>query len=333
MENFINGITSNEATVESVSQCLTVTVAQPAKRDLRGYLTQHLGKIVTLSTLKLEGKKIALIKGNRGINQTNLNKKVISIKENGLLVPIIIIPGEALINEGATIIDIETGTVVPIELMSSYVAVVEGQHRLIASYQINAEAGSEVIDPSFMYALPSSIPNSLKLMEAMNSEVIVWDGKDGIVGAYNKNQDNDLLKFSYYLSNIKRSTGDKDKTTNGYPLSTISLYCCFSNKLDKQILIRSRNEGINILPSSDIERANKIITRASQTFNHKYLSKRYFIQWVIDECTKRGGDIDSVLSLLDKVTSSFIKELYKTRSYNDVTSIRRIIYEANGIAE
>lgn len=343
MEKFSELISSSAATVETVSKFSTSTVGQPvqcepvksepAKPTLRDYLEHYLGTIIKLSALKADGKKLALIKGNRDINQTNLKKKMISIKNNGLLVPIIIIPGEALKNEGCTIIDIETKEVVPVELMSNYVAVVEGQHRLIASYLINAEAGKEVIDPDLMYALPSNIPNALKLMETINSESIAWDGKDCIVSAYNMYQDNDLLAFSYRLSNLMRSDGDKDKTTISYPLSTISLYCCFNDKLNKQVLIRSKDEGEKILPSSDIVRAQKIIERASKTFNNKYLSKRYFIQWFIDESTKRGGNIDEVLSLLDKVTQSFAEELYKTRFNGDITKIREIIYKANGIEE
>ena len=101
---------------------------------------------------------------------------------------------------------------------------------------------------------------------------------------------------------------------------------------DKGSLARSMDEGCDILPSSDIERANKILDKASKTFSHKYLSKRYFIEWVIDEFTRKGSDIDKVLPLLDKVTQSNAKELYDTRSNGDITKITEIIYRANELA-
>ena len=147
-----------------------------------------------------------------------------------------------------------------------------------------------------------------------------------------KNNSNELLAFAHHLSNIKSTKGDDNKPKNGYSLSTISLYSCFNDNLDKTILARSMDEGCDILPSSDIERAIKILDKASKTFSHKYLSKRYFIEWVIDEFTRKGSDIDKVLHLLDKVTQSNAKELYDTRSNGDITKIREIIYRANGLA-
>lgn len=341
MNDLINGVTPREASVETESKFSTPTVVQPVqgepvkseqKSTLRDYLLQHLGTIIKLSHLKAGGKKLALIKTNRAIDTSNLKKKVISIKENGLLMPIVIIPGEALIDEKVTIVDFVTGEDVPVEEMKNYVAIVEGQHRTKAVFLINEEAGDEVIDPVLMYALPSNISNVSKLMAVMNSDVIVWDGKDYVRGAYLKNSTNELLEFSYNLSNLKSSKGDDDKPAKGYSLSTISLYCCFNDNLTKQILARSMDEGCEILPSSDIERAIKILDKASKTFSHKYLSKRYFIEWVIDEFTRKGSDIDKVLPLLDKVTQSNAKELYDTRSNGDITKIREIIYRANELA-
>ena len=338
MENFINGVTPREATVEAVSKFSTpsapqMLTAEPPKPTLRDYLLQYLGVIIKLSQLKANGKKLGLIKANRVINPANLKKKVVSIKENGLLMPIVIVPGEALLDEGVEISDFATGEDVSAEEMKNYVAIIEGQHRTKAVYQINEEAGSEVIDPVLMYALPSNISNVSKLMAAVNSEVFIWDGKDYVRGAYLKNNSNELLAFAHHLSNIKSTKGEDNKPKNGYSLSTISLYCCFNDNLTKQILARSMDEGCEILPSSDIERANKILERASRIFNHKYLSKRYFIEWVIDEFTKRGSNIDEVLSLLDKVTQSNADDLYNTKLNGDITKIREIIYRANEIVE
>ena len=338
MNNFINGVTPLEATVESVSKFSTpsapqMVTAEPPKPTLRDYLLQYLGVIIKLSQLKANGKKLGLIKANRVINPANLKKKVVSIKENGLLMPIVIVPGEALLDEGVEISDFATGEDVSAEEMKNYVAIIEGQHRTKAVYQINEEAGSEVIDPVLMYALPSNISNVSKLMAAVNSEVFIWDGKDYVRGAYLKNNSNELLAFAHHLSNIKSTKGEDNKPKNGYSLSTISLYSCFNDNLDKTILARSMDEGCDILPSSDIERANKILERASRIFNHKYLSKRYFIEWVIDEFTKRGSNIDEVLSLLDKVTQSNADDLYNTKLNGDITKIREIIYRANEIVE
>ncbi len=338
MNQFINDVTSSKATVETVSKFSTPTVGQPetkepAKPTLRDYLEHYLGTIIKLSALKADGKKLALIKTNRAIDKSNVKKKVISIKENGLLMPLFIVPGEALIDEKVTIVDFVTGEDVPVEEMKNYVAIVEGQNRTKAVYQINEEAGEVIIDPYFMYALPSNISNVSKYMAVTNSDVIVWDGKDFVRGAYVQNSTNELLTFAYNLSNLKSGKGDDDKPAKGYSLATISKYCCFNDNLTKTILARSMNEGCDILPSSDIERAIKILDRASKTFSHKYLSKRYFIEWVIDEFTRKGSDIDKVLSLLDNVTQSHVEELYNTRLNGDITKIREIIKKANGMEE
>ena len=52
------------------------------------------GQIITLAELKEEGKRVAFIKGNRMVQEKNVNAKWASLREYGQCTPAVIIDGE-----------------------------------------------------------------------------------------------------------------------------------------------------------------------------------------------------------------------------------------------
>ncbi|MEI3422306.1 MAG: hypothetical protein V8R91_15325 [Butyricimonas faecihominis] len=65
--------------------------------------------IVTLGILKAANKKVAFIKGNRMVQEKNVNAKWASLREYGQIVPAIMVNGEDVQVAGLEIVDAETG--------------------------------------------------------------------------------------------------------------------------------------------------------------------------------------------------------------------------------
>jgi len=228
-------------------------------------------KIHTLLEILNEGKKVAFVNGNRAIDSKNLKKKMLSIKENGQLSPLVIVSGTKVINDNLSLIDAITELDIPSSEANKYVAIVEGQHRFSAIRKLNEE-NSEKIDIFFIYALNQKL-STQKLLSEMNSQSINWDGQDYIRGAYLCNSTSELLEFAKELT-------DNKNVPSGYPISTISKITTFSDKLTKTTLAKSMDEGLEVLPSADIERGRKYLSIGrSVGFTDKYLAKRYLIEW------------------------------------------------------
>lgn len=273
-------------------------------------------QIINLKNFQDEGKRIAFVNGNRSIDSKNLKKKMLSIKENGQLSPLVIVSGTKVINDNLTLIDAITGLDIPSSEADKYVAIVEGQHRFSAIRKLNEE-NSEKIDIFFIYALNQEL-STQKLLSEMNSQSINWDGQDYIRGAYLCNPTSELLEFAKELT-------DNKNVPSGYPISTISKITTFSDKLTKTTLAKSMDEGLEALPSADIERGRKYLSIArSVGFTDKYLAKRYLIEWANDEFTKLG-EIYLVFNKLQSLNKKAVDEISKIKGENSLVEIRNII--------
>ena len=58
------------------------------------------GQIITLAELKEEGKRVAFIKGNRMVQEKNVNAKWASLREYGQCTPAVIIDGGEVRDRG-----------------------------------------------------------------------------------------------------------------------------------------------------------------------------------------------------------------------------------------
>ena len=85
--------------------------------------------IVTLGILKAANKKVAFIKGNRMVQEKNVNAKWASLREYGQIVPAIMVNGEDVQVAGLEIVDAETGKPVAPKDYGNYVVILDGQHR------------------------------------------------------------------------------------------------------------------------------------------------------------------------------------------------------------
>ena len=93
---------------------------------------QLKGQTITLAELKEEGKRVAFIKGNRMVQEKNVNAKWASLREFGQIVPAIMVDGEEVLAMELEIVDAETGKPVAPEDYGNYVVILDGQHRYTA---------------------------------------------------------------------------------------------------------------------------------------------------------------------------------------------------------
>lgn len=285
------------------------------------------------------GKKVAFVKGNRAISKKNLSQKIVSIKECGQLMPVIVVEGKAASDEGLVLVDFVTNEEVNSNEVTNYIVIIEGQHRFTAISMLQQEdiakgTNYAPADIMVMYAQNPKGKSVKKLISELNRTSIVWDGKDYVTGAALCNPTNELLEFAKELVDLK-SIKAGDKLPNaGYSISTISKLATFSSSLDKDKLAKCMDEGTDCLPSANIPRAMKILETARKVgFKDNYLSHKYFIDWIIDECNVKG--FEEVMLLVDGLSYPVVEEIIKIKGDNSTAEIRKVIvkfYEAKEAA-
>jgi hypothetical protein len=275
------------------------------------------------------GKKVAFVSGNRAISKNNLSKKIASIKECGQLMPIVIINGEDAVKENLNLIDYETNSPVPADKVSDYKVVIEGQHRYTAirTLQTEDEKNKTSYAPTDITVMYIQNPKSIsvkKLISELNRNSIVWDGKDYVTGAALCNPTNELLKFAKELVDLKSTKKGDGLPSNGYPISTISKLATFGTNIDKAKLAKCMNNGTDTLPSANIDKAKKILEKARNAgFTDRYLSHKYFIDWVMDESNK--SDIDAIYTLIEKLQPEDVTAITKINGDDYISEMRNII--------
>ncbi len=290
--------------------------------------------IYTVSELN---KKIAFVKGNRTLDRKNKLSKKNSIRECGQLMPLTIIEGAVAVDEGLTIYDYETKEEVQPDEAHKYIVIIEGQHRYAAIIELQEEDEKNKTsyapdDVLVMYAQSEKGISVKKLISELNSTSVIWNGKDIVAGAAMCNPTDELLKYVKELTDLKSSSKDDNLPKNGYPLSTISKLVTFSPRLDKKVLSQSMDDGTEKLPTANIKRAKEILECALVVgFTHKYLSHRYFIDWLMDEVQREDGSYHVVCDKVSKLSKQQVDEIMKIKSGEFVYEIRQIVNEANTV--
>lgn len=281
--------------------------------------------------LSVLDKKVAFVMGNRNVDKKNLNKKKKSIVECGQLVPLIILDGKIVIDEGLIIIDVETKNEVTSAEAQNYIVIVEGQHRYMAIKELQEEDSKKQTklapeDIFVMYAQNGKNCSVKKLISELNSTSVIWDGKDIVAGAAMCNPTNELLKYVKELTEIKSKTKGDGLPPNGYPIATISKLLTFGSNLNKKNLTQSMDDGTDKLPTANISRGKRILECALQVgFSHKYLSHRYFIDWFMDECQLEGNSDEAVCKKVLQFTKQQVDEITKIKSEAYIYDIRQIM--------
>lgn len=270
-------------------------------------------------------KKLAYVKGNRAISKKNLKQKKASIKEYGQLMPIMVVDAIEAIEADLELIDCITGEEVKPEDTNNYLVVVEGQHRNAAIQELKKEdkLNSTSFAPEDVMVMYAQNPKRISIMKQISECNIVstnWDGKDYVTGAYLCNPNSELLEFAKKLADTKASTSG-----TGYPLTTISKIVTFGSSLTKEILAKSMDEGIKVLPSGNVERGTRFVKVAKSVgFEDNFLKSRYLIEWFIDEANKETG-LEAAFGKLNSLTPKQVEAIKKVKADSFMETIRKIV--------
>lgn len=243
--------------------------------------------ISKLKDIKNEGVNVCFIQGNRQVSNKNVKSKTTSIKEYGILVPLMYVKGTKAVEDGCSLMT-SKGEAIPSEEADKYIVIVDGQHRYTAAIE-NGVSDEEI------YLFESYAKASTKeLLAEANVEVEKWKGEDYIAGATLAKPENELLQFANSLS------------LRGFPISTISLILCWdkhkftSKKLSKLM----KGETVNI--EYKLERANAFLD-AMSNFTDKFVAKNYAINVVIDLSSEMG--YKPVCEALSKISRATIQRI------------------------
>ncbi|NDV83373.1 ParB/Srx family N-terminal domain-containing protein [Bacteroides sp. 51] len=276
--------------------------------------------------LEQTGKKVAFVKGNRGVNSKNLKQKAESIKLYGQLMPIMVVDATVALEEGLELVDARTGESIPKEKIEEYLVIIEGQHRYAAYLllkELDAKNGSHVA-PNDILIMYSPNPKSISIKKQIsecNIVSVTWDGGDYITGAALCNPTSELLQYAKDLADLNLTSAGK-----GYPLSTISLITTFGDKLTKVVLAKSMEEGVSVLPTGDVERGRRFIkTARSVGFPDAFLKSRPLIEWFIDETNDSSVGLEGAFQKLESFTPVEVEKIRKVTTSNYLEIIRGIL--------
>lgn len=287
------------------------------------------GQIIALAELKEEGKRVAFIKGNRMVQEKNVNTKRASLCENGQIVPAIMVDGEDAQGAGLEILDAETGKPVAPEDYGNYVVLLDGQHRY-AAYVANEQGeGDNKGEFYLMYPLNEGIALQKILSEA-NIATKMWDGKDFASGALMMNPDKELplLKAIVELLNL------------GFPLATAQKWLCFKNAgINKEILAKAMNGRIDskLLKIAYLEKGKRLLGVAQRSFSDDFLGKRYLPDFLIEkyeeaEDEAKAETMKQLLNFLEGIDRSKADDIEKSKGVKGSMAKEQVILDKlNGL--
>ncbi|WP_065219742.1 MULTISPECIES: hypothetical protein [Butyricimonas] len=275
--------------------------------------------IITLAALKATGKKVAFIKGNRQVQEKNVNAKRASLMENGQIIPAVIVDGEEVQSVDLEIVDAETGKPVVPEDHDKYVVILDGQHRYTAYIQNGDKNKGEFY---FMYPLNEGITLQKILSEA-NIATKMWDGKDFASGALMMNPDKDLPLLEAIVELLNQ----------GFPLATVQKWLCFKNAgITKEVLAKAMNGKIDekLQKTPYLEKGKRLLKAAQKSFNNDFLGKRYLVDLLIEKYEnaddeKKAETMNQLVEFLSGIDRSKAEEIEKAKGSKGIITKEQVI--------
>lgn len=275
--------------------------------------------IITLAALKATGKKIAFIKGNRQVQEKNVNSKRASLKENGQIIPAVIVDGEEVQSVDLEIVDAETGKPVTLEDHEKYVVILDGQHRYTAYIQNGDKNKGEFY---FMYPLNEGITLQKILSEA-NIATKMWDGKDFASGALMMNPDKKLPLLEAIVELLNQ----------GFPLATVQKWLCFKNAgINKEVLAKAMNGKIDekLQKTPYLEKGKRLLKAAQKSFNNDFLGKRYLVDLLIEKYEdaddeNKAETMNQLEEFLSGIDRSKAEEIEKAKGLKGIITKEQVI--------
>ena len=261
------------------------------------------------------GKKIAFLEQNRAIDPTNVKSKIESLKKFGICSPLMVQDATDDSIRNITIYDADTNAIVEDKDRSGYLVVIDGQHRYKAMLEIKKENKSN----TNVYSIPVLRPLNTNaaitdLISEINATSINWSAKNYVEVLAKSYPDNTSYAFlNKYMSLTPDKKEKSNYPNNGYPLSTVGKYLTLDSSINKDLIkgILRRMPNKKLPDNADPERAEQIIKSAlSAGFTHKFLAKRYFIDWFAQKKLEKDGyTVDVILDAVSKLDKESVKAI------------------------
>ena len=265
-------------------------------------------KIYSLTELTEQGKKIGRLPLNRRLNPSIIKAKMKSIKENGLLMPAVIVDAKDV--KDLEVVDFETGK--KVESVDNYVVLLDANHRYEAYSELKKK-GEEVGEFYFIYPLnkPVSIQ---KLLSEINIATNPWKGVDYINGVLMTGNDSKLMKEMGKLAN------------DGYSLSAASKWLTFS-EIKKEMLVAIMNGKKDVIAANDtdIDNKMKLLKTTEAKLGDKLTKGKAVIDWIISRYigtsdVNKATFIDNMIREINSLTDDDCKKIQSFKGERGIQS-------------
>lgn len=256
-------------------------------------------QVLTLTVLASKGIKIARLSGNRNFNAKAIKAKMQSMKENGMLVPAIIVDAKEVIKAGLEIVDFETGQVISEDDADKYVVLVDANHRYQAHLNL-LKANEDLKEEErykgefyLIYALNETIAVA-KMLAEINVCTNPWKGGDFPKGA--KMVCKEELPLLDFIEEL---------TSQGYPLPTASKWATFKSDITKDVMADAMAGKINekLRKTNGLERGKKLLKAAKKPLSKNVLKRRNLIDWIIFQYEEADDEQKAII--VNKIVDFF----------------------------
>lgn len=264
-------------------------------------------KIYSLTELTEQGKKIGRLSLNRRLNPSIIKAKMKSLKENGLLMPAVIVDGKDV--KDLEIVDFETGK--KVENVDNYVVLLDANHRYEAYLELKKK-GVDVGEFYFIYSLTSI--SIQKQLSEINIATNPWKGVDYINGVLMNGNDSKLMKEMGKLA--------KD----GYSLSAASKWLTFSEvKKEKLVAIMNGKTDVITANDADIDNRMRLLETTKAKLGDKLTKGKAVIDWIISKYndisdTYKPSFIDNMIGKINSLTDDDCKEIQSFKGERGIKS-------------
>ena len=264
-------------------------------------------KIYSLTELTEQGKKIGRLPLNRRLNPSIIKAKMKSIKENGLLMPAVIVDAKDV--KDLEVVDFETGEKVDGD---NYVVLLDANHRYEAYSELKKK-GEEVGEFYFIYSLNPSISIQKQLSE-INVATNPWKGVDYINGVLMNGNDSKLMKEMGKLA--------KD----GYSLSAASKWLTFGEiKKEKLVAIMNGKKDVIAANDTDIDNKMKLLKTTEAKLGDKLTKGKAVIDWIISRYigtsdVNKATFIDNKIREINSLTDDDCKKIQSFKGERGIQS-------------
>ncbi len=212
-------------------------------------------------------REFAFIKGNRPTNNRSVNAKMKSIEEYGLLSPITVVDGEKVIASGGHLVTLD-GREIADQDSDNYLAVLDGQHRLMAYIKLGLDMDELVVTE------PLNTEMSIAaLIAEMNICTTTWKGTDYMAApAMILKEKNEVFEFALQLRH------------KGFPLATISHWCTGTGSVKPKDMVGCLKSGeipAAFKSKTWYQRSIRWFQAAQERFTDAFLSKKYLISYIV----------------------------------------------------